>query len=153
MHFHPHKSHAEVENLRVNEEKYFNNGDFQNVVRSEQDPFLKELYQLIRRYQPTFRPLFQHNLLDSPFLAFSLSLTPSCTKDEFKQAITEAVTPVYLSNDCLELHISILKPKYITKERPPIVIVKNKELNLPLRQILEDFMTQMLNKLKDAPST
>ena len=31
------------------------------------------------------------------------------------------------------LQLSLLKPKYLTRERPPTVIVRNKELNLPLR--------------------
>jgi hypothetical protein len=52
----------------------------------------------------------------------------------------DAVTPVYLTNDCLKLQISLIKPKYLARERPPTILVMNKELNLPLRQILEDFI-------------
>lgn len=60
------------------------------------------------------------------------------------------MTPVYLENDCFELHISMIKPKYLTRDRPPIILIKNKEMNLPLRLILEDFINQMLNKVKDS---
>ena len=83
-------------------------------------------------------------------MAFDLSLVPSCTKEDFKKAISDAVTPVGLKNDTIDLQISLLKPKYLTRERPPTVIVRNKELNLPLRLILEDYITQMVRKIKDA---
>ena len=73
-------------------------------------------------------------------MAFDINLTPACTKEEFKQAILDAVTPVYLTNDCLKLQISLIKPKYLARERPPTILVMNKELNLPLRQILEDYI-------------
>jgi hypothetical protein len=75
-----------------------------------------------------------------PFVAFDINLTPACTKEEFKLAIMDAVTPVYLTNDCLKLQISLIKPKYLARERSPTILVMNKELNLPLRQILEDFI-------------
>jgi hypothetical protein len=52
----------------------------------------------------------------------------------------DAVTPVYLTNDSLELTISLIKPKYLSRERAPTIIVRNKELNLPLRLILEDYI-------------
>jgi hypothetical protein len=45
----------------------------------------------------------QHDNLNQPFLAFELTLVPACTKEDYKQAIVDAVTPVYLNNDCLEL--------------------------------------------------
>jgi DNA polymerase III delta prime subunit len=46
--------------------------------------------------------------------------------------------------------LSILKPKYLSRERPPTILIKNKELDLHLRLILEDYLYQMLTKVKDA---
>lgn len=115
---------------------------------------MRELYQIIRRYQYSFRLLnisgLPHNdILTQPFLAFELTLVPGCTKEDYRKAIMDAVTPVSLTNDCLELQISLIKPKYQMREKPPTIMVRNKELNLPLRQILEDFIMQMLMKVKE----
>ena len=49
MLFTPHKSHAELENFKVNEDTYFK-GEYQKVVRGEKVPFVREFYQIIRRY-------------------------------------------------------------------------------------------------------
>ena len=78
---------------------------------------MRELYQIIRRYQYSFRLLNtsglpHHEILTQPFLAFELTLVPGCTKEDYRKAIMDAVTPVSLTNDCLELQISLIKPKY-----------------------------------------
>ena len=66
-------------------------------------------------------------------MAFKICVVPACTKEEFKKAISHAITPVYLENDWLELHISLIKSKYISKEKGPLILIKNKELNAKLR--------------------
>lgn len=38
--------------------------------------------------------------------------------------------PVFLDNDYLSLQISFIKQKYINKEKSPIIIVRNKEIDL-----------------------
>ena len=95
LHFHPHKGHAELQNFKLNEDTYFN-GDFQKIVRNEKEAFNREMYQIIRRYQYTFKALSGDGLLSQPFVAFECKMTTSCNKEEFKKAIIEAVTPVYL---------------------------------------------------------
>jgi len=37
-----------------------------------------------------------------------------------------------------------MKGKYATKEKTPIILLKNKEINIAIRQIIEDFIQQML---------
>jgi hypothetical protein len=49
MLFTPHKGYAELENFKANEDTYFKS-EYQKVVRAEKDPFVRELYQIIRRY-------------------------------------------------------------------------------------------------------
>lgn len=80
--------------------------------------------------------------------AFELQVVPSCTKEEFRAAIAKAVTPVYLEKDYLELQVSLLKPKYMSREKAPIILIKNQELNLQLRLILEDFIGQLFRLIK-----
>jgi hypothetical protein len=53
-------------------------------------------------------------------------------------------SPVYLESDYLSLEISIVRPKYASLEKAPIIIVKNKEIDLELRLILEDYFNQTL---------
>jgi hypothetical protein len=63
------------------------------------------------------------------------------------------VTPIYLSGDCLSLEVSLLRAKYLTRDRPPTLLLRNPELALPLRLILEGFLTQLLLKVKDSSPT
>ena len=49
MLFTPHKGYAELENFKANEDTYFK-GEYQKVVRAEKDSFVREFYQIIRRY-------------------------------------------------------------------------------------------------------
>ena len=65
------------------------------------------------------------------------------------KCIYEAVTPVYLDRHCFDLQISILKPKYIAREKAPIILVMNEEINLQLRLILEDLITQLFKLVKE----
>ena len=48
--------------------------------------------------------------------------------------------PVVLKEDTLELEISLLKGKYVKKEKAPFIQIKNKEIDLELRLIMEDFL-------------
>jgi hypothetical protein len=49
MLFTPHKGYAELENFKANDDTYFK-GEYQKVVRAEKDSFVREFYQIIRRY-------------------------------------------------------------------------------------------------------
>lgn len=37
----------------------------------------------------------------------------------------------------------------MSRERPPTILVRNKELNLPLRNIIEDYFNQILASVKE----
>jgi len=67
-------------------------------------------------------------------------LVPKCTKDEFNEASKNMIKAVYLAKDSLILDISFIRPKYKGKEKSPIVVVRNKELDVWLRQFLEELI-------------
>ena len=47
---------------------------------------------------------------------------------------------VYIDSDSLKLEVSVIRPKYGGKEKAPFVMILNKEIDLDLRLILEDFI-------------
>lgn len=67
-------------------------------------------------------------------------MVPKCTKDEFNEAGKNMIKAVYLAKDNLILNISIIRSKYKSKEKNPIVVVRNKELDVWLRQYLEELI-------------
>ncbi|CDW85631.1 UNKNOWN [Stylonychia lemnae] len=100
----------------------------------------REILQIIRRYQSSFNLLNKQinpsELSKAQMLAFQICVTPKCSKLEFQNAIKSAVYPVYLEQDCIDIQISLLKGKYLIKEKTPIIIIRNREVNVYLRQIL-----------------
>lgn len=65
---------------------------------------------------------------------------PKCKKDEFNKATEKMLKPVYLEHEYLDMQISLLKPKYINKEKAPIIVITNKEIDMQLRLIVEDMI-------------
>ncbi|TNV80322.1 hypothetical protein FGO68_gene2992 [Halteria grandinella] len=160
IYFFPHKNYHHIETQKFNEIIFFNS-DFQKTVRAESDPFNKEFLQIIRRYQTSFNVLnkpksenavaVKEEILNAPFVAFKIEIVPLCTREEFKNSISESIVPVGLPHDCLELQISFLKAKYLSNEKGPQFLVKNKEINIHLRLLLEDLISKLFVALYQKP--
>lgn len=154
--FFAYKSSKHLETQDYNEVTFFNS-DFQKSVRQEQDPYAKEFLQIIRRYQTSFGVLnkpkneeakaIRSEIFGAPFMAFKVEIVPLCTREEFKQCIRDSIVPVGLTHDCIELQVSFLKAKYQSQERGPQFLVRNREIHIHLRLLLEDLIQQYFNAL------
>ena len=86
---------------------------------------------IIRRYQSSFKLISpDYNNFTSPFIAFELHLVPKCRKDEFHKSVELMIKPVFLEHEYLDLQISLIRPKYMTKEKAPIIVIRNKEVDV-----------------------